>query len=132
MGSRLISLDPATMKFGCTGSIVIEVSLCGPSSLETSTFAPTVGDELHVGELGPLVCFSSVWYLAHQVGTAAAGAGVADASTGTIAAPMAKVRPHTTARERRRRATRGPNWILLVGHAPRDEAIVELAAIEVQ
>ncbi len=49
-------------------ALVIDVSLCGPSSLLMSTFAPTL-----VAGLGPETglpaCCRSLWYFAHQVGT---------------------------------------------------------------
>ncbi len=42
------------------------VSLCGPHSLDTSTFVPTVRPELLADAEGP--CWSRYWYLFHQLG----------------------------------------------------------------
>src|SRR2546421_12885829 len=41
IGRRKISFDPATISFGFSGLIAIDVSLCGPGSSLTSTFGPT-------------------------------------------------------------------------------------------
>ena len=67
MGRRTISLEPPTSILGFLGLTVMEVSLCGVSSLLTSTLVPTVREPL--GEVpGEVGCFSSCWYLAHHVG----------------------------------------------------------------
>src|SRR5439155_4046663 len=42
IGRRAISLEPATIRDGSDGSIAMLVSLCGPSSLLTSTLVPTL------------------------------------------------------------------------------------------
>ena len=41
IGRRKISFDPATISFGFSELIAIDVSLCGPGSSLTSTFGPT-------------------------------------------------------------------------------------------
>jgi hypothetical protein len=42
IGNRAISFEPATSRDGSDGSIAMLVSLCGPSSLLTSTLVPTL------------------------------------------------------------------------------------------
>src|SRR5262249_59373064 len=42
IGNRSISLEPATICWWLAGLMAIDVSLCGPGSLLTSTFAPTL------------------------------------------------------------------------------------------
>src|SRR5215471_9958278 len=42
IGNRSISLEPATIWVVLAGLMAIDVSLCGPASLLTSTFAPTL------------------------------------------------------------------------------------------
>src|SRR5579864_1025069 len=67
MGRRKISLEPAVRVVGWLGLSVIYVSLCGPHSLETSTLAPTLREEVAPGLLSaPLL--SRCWYLFHQLG----------------------------------------------------------------
>src|SRR5947208_7982988 len=46
----------------------MNVSLCGPHSFETSTFAPTASEEIPPG-LGSEPFFSRNWYLSHHVGS---------------------------------------------------------------
>src|SRR5438270_10529461 len=67
MGSRKISFDPAASTLGLLGLMAINVSLCGPHSLETSTFAPALREEFAPAELSA-GWFSRYWYLFHQVG----------------------------------------------------------------
>src|SRR5438132_2448424 len=68
IGRRKISFDPAARFDGFEGLIVMNVSLCGPHSFETSTFAPTASEEIPPG-LGSEPFFSRNWYLSHQVGS---------------------------------------------------------------
>src|SRR6185312_7707496 len=67
MGKRKISFDPPARFFALLVFRVMYVSLCGPHSFDTSTFAPT-GEEL----LAPVFPFAAwverYWYLFHQVG----------------------------------------------------------------
>src|SRR5438309_533246 len=68
MGSREISLEPAASCFGFRGLMTMKVSLCGPHSFETSTFAgvePLVAAARN--ESGP--CWARIWNLSHQVGS---------------------------------------------------------------
>src|SRR5712692_6607207 len=67
MGSRKISFEPAARFDGLEGLMVMNVSLCGPHSFETSTFVPTASEEIPPG-LGPEPFLSRNWYLSHQVG----------------------------------------------------------------
>src|SRR5947209_10948586 len=67
MLSRKISFDPAASTLGLFGFMAINVSLCGPHSLETSTLAPTLSDEFAPAGLSA-AWFSRYWYLFHQVG----------------------------------------------------------------
>src|SRR5438270_9899259 len=84
MGSRKISLEPAASCFGFRGLLTMKVSLCGPHSFETSTFAgvePLVAAARN--ESGP--SWARIWNLSHQVGSwlslaASAGRAVASAA----------------------------------------------------
>src|SRR5215472_14391941 len=67
MGRRKISFDPAASTLGLPWLMAIKVSLCGPHSLETSTFAPTLSDDPGPAGLSA-GWFSRYWYLFHQVG----------------------------------------------------------------
>src|SRR5712692_7181904 len=42
IGSRKISFEPAASMLGRDGFTVMNVSLCGPHSLDTSTFVPRI------------------------------------------------------------------------------------------
>ena len=85
MGRRKISLEPAASCLGFRGLMTMKVSLCGPHSFETSTFAgvePLVAAARN--ESGP--CWARIWNLSHQVGSwllLAAGAGRAVARAAT-------------------------------------------------
>src|SRR5437868_136674 len=82
IGSRKISLEPAASCRGRSGLMAMKVSLCGPHSLETSTFEPA--DEAAAAGasgLGPLL--SKYWYLSHQVGPFATGAASAEPNNET-------------------------------------------------
>src|SRR5690348_12653720 len=67
MGKRKISFDPPARFFALLAFTVMKVSLCGPHSFETSTFAPASAELLApafpFGE-----CVERYWYLFHQVG----------------------------------------------------------------
>src|SRR6266545_7874342 len=67
MGSRKISLEPAASVFGPAGFNVMNVSLCGPHSLETSTLAPAAMEVVTPGA-GSAPDLAINWYLSHQVG----------------------------------------------------------------
>src|SRR5712664_2762455 len=67
MGSRKISFEPAARDLEDPGLIVMNVSLCGPHSLETSTLLPTVRDEPGPPPGEAAFC-ERYWYFAHQVG----------------------------------------------------------------
>src|SRR5215468_122165 len=67
MGSRKISFEPPARFIGWPVLTVMKVSLCGPHSLETSTFGPTVA-ELLLPALGLAACVERYWYLFHQLG----------------------------------------------------------------
>src|SRR5712664_1547495 len=67
MGSRKISFEPAARDLEDPGLIVMNVSLCGPHSLETSTLLPTVRDEPGPPPGEAPFC-ERYWYFAHQVG----------------------------------------------------------------
>src|SRR5450759_3157570 len=67
MGRRKISLEPAARFSGAAGLSVINVSLCGPHSFDTSTFAPTANDGPAVPLLSAPVC-RRARYLPHHVG----------------------------------------------------------------
>src|SRR5207237_9075503 len=79
IGSRKISFEPPAMFFGVFVLMAMNVSLCGPHSLETSTLvpkAPAAEGAVDRTALGPLLRMN--WYLSHQVGffeslTASAG-----------------------------------------------------------
>src|SRR5437868_10316131 len=80
IGSRKISFDPAASCLGRDGLMAMNVSLCGPHSLETSTLLPDEVAAVLTKASGPLL--SRYWYLSHQVGffaSLAAKAGVARA-----------------------------------------------------
>src|SRR6266404_3169807 len=67
MGSRKISFEPAARDLEDPGLIVMNVSLCGPHSLETSTLPPTVRDD-PLPSPGEAPFCERYWYFAHQVG----------------------------------------------------------------
>src|SRR5881275_2486608 len=80
IGNRKISFEPAAMFFGVLVLMAMNVSLCGPHSLETSTLvpkAPAAAGAVDCSALGPLLRMN--WYLSHQVGFfgSAANAGSA-------------------------------------------------------
>src|SRR5258708_6070879 len=67
MGSRKISFDPAASTPGDDGFRVMNVSLCGPHSFETSTLEPTVSEAVLAGAASA-ACWDRYWYFAHQTG----------------------------------------------------------------
>src|SRR5712691_11448303 len=67
MGSRKISFEPAASDLEDTGLIVMNVSLRGPHSLETSTLLSTVRD-VPGPPPGEAEFCERYWYFAHQVG----------------------------------------------------------------
>src|SRR5260221_13571708 len=69
MGRRKISFDPAASTLGRFGSRVMNVSLWGPHSLETSTFLPKPAEEVPAPGSAPFLARN--WYLSHQVGSCA-------------------------------------------------------------
>src|SRR5882762_10706610 len=80
IGSRKISFEPAAMFLGALVLMAMNVSLCGPHSLETSTLvpkAPAGAAAVDCNAVGPLLRMN--WYLSHQVGffRSAASAGSA-------------------------------------------------------
>src|SRR5882724_10749070 len=76
MGSRKISLEPAASCLGLRGLMAMNVSLCGPHSLETSTLVLVVAEAGTVTS-GSGALLSRNWYLSHQVGSFATGAASA-------------------------------------------------------
>src|SRR5712664_1424908 len=68
IGSLNISFEPAARTLVLLGSMVMNVSLCGPHSFETSTLLPKLTEFVNAGaESAPL--FRMNWYLSHQVGS---------------------------------------------------------------
>ncbi|OLB60585.1 MAG: hypothetical protein AUI11_13315 [Acidobacteria bacterium 13_2_20CM_2_66_4] len=68
IGRRKISLEPAASCFGLLGLMAMNVSLCGPHSLDTSTFVSAIRDVTVDRRLsGPL--FARKRNLSHQVGS---------------------------------------------------------------
>src|SRR5438270_9583415 len=67
MGRRKISFEPAARILDCAEFNVMNVSLCGPHSFETSTFPWKFREALGPPPMvGPLCAM--YWYLSHQVG----------------------------------------------------------------
>src|SRR5215471_11132496 len=64
----------------------MEVSLCGPHSLETSTFAPAVKDVVAPGA-GSEPNLARYWYLSHQVGLS----GLLDCADTAAARPSVRL-----------------------------------------
>src|SRR6266571_4519528 len=68
MGRRKISFDPAARTLGRFGLRVMNVSLWGPHSLETSTFVPKPVEEVTPAP-GSAPFLARNWYLSHHVGS---------------------------------------------------------------
>src|SRR4051812_15956320 len=134
MGSRKISLEPAASCLGCDGLMAMNVSLCGPHSLETSTLVAVDDDAAVTSGSAPLLRMN--WYLSHQVGsfaTGAASAALEKAAASTIGisfmlSPLGNVSPKAytsgawSFQPRRigvdSAATQEPNWRPVSGGLP--------------
>jgi hypothetical protein len=111
IGNLAISLEPATSRDGSDGSIAILVSLCGPSSLLTSTLVPTLALETLVLIEDRKDGEETTRYLAHQVGCVVptrVGGLAAFATVPTLSRRTAVI--DATARPRRMAPSPSRSW----------------------
>src|SRR6266581_9106812 len=92
MGRRKISFEPAARTLGWLGSRVMNVSLWGPHSLETSTFLPRPAEEV-APALGSAPFLERNWYFSHHVGSC-----VLDSADTVAALPRINTRARASAR----------------------------------
>src|SRR4051812_45049289 len=94
IGSRKISFDPPASTEGRDGSIATNVSLCGPHSFDTLTFAPAFTEGCPLQLSAPWA--ARYWYLSHHVGLSGllvwAKSGTAEARQSAAATVVARKR----------------------------------------